>query len=265
MAGPQFYTDFWTGKLAGDNGKMTEDAKAKVTDALERVRKLFCGDLTEIACAKAQAPIDPCKADEKNPNANPQAPVCLGVGPGYINKNANVTGWPEPAKALADGRAAMIAMGDWAKGKLVYLGMAPDEDFGSVPFPGAAGSQDLFVVGADAFAVPKSSQQKESGLSFVRSVGTKEGQLNFNKIKGSIPARMDIDLKDERLDQMARDRIAEFKAAVEGKTAVTALGSLTTSADGSDLANALATELTEDGTITKTVEYIDGKYATFSE
>jgi glucose/mannose transport system substrate-binding protein len=267
IAGPQFYTDFWTGKLGTAGGTMTAEAKTTLTDALERVRKLFCGtsgDENPINCTTAQAPSEICKADPENPKSNPNDPVCLGVGPGYINKNANVTGWPEPAKMLADGRAAMMAMGDWAKGKLIWYKMVPDQDFGSVPFPGAAGSQDIFVVGADAFAVPKSAAWKDSGLSLVRSVGTKEGQLNFNVVKGSIPARLDVDMEDERLDGMARDRIAEYKAAVTKKTAVVALGSLTKSADGGALAKYLAAELLEKGTITETVEWIDEEqYKTF--
>jgi glucose/mannose transport system substrate-binding protein len=93
-------------------------------------------------------------------------------------------------RELVDGKAAFCSSGDWTYGALMKSGRKPNEDFGWVCFPGTGQS---FVVIADGFTLAKGAPDKQEALAWLKVVGSKKAQEQFNKIKGSIPARTDID------------------------------------------------------------------------
>ena len=97
--------------------------------------------------------------------------------------------WSSAAQDLHDGNAAMMFHGDWAKGFLVHLGWTPGVDFGVLGPPGAS---DLFVYGADMFFLPATAPHPDLGKNFLSVVASPEGQVAFNKYKGSTPMRMDV-------------------------------------------------------------------------
>jgi glucose/mannose transport system substrate-binding protein len=68
--------------------------------------------------------------------------------------------------------------------------MKEKEDFGWVSHPGTDGS---FIIVADGFTLAKGAPHKEAALAWLKMVGSKEAQEAFNRLKGSIPARTDVD------------------------------------------------------------------------
>jgi len=124
----------------------------------------------------------------------------------YSNADARQIEWDAAVAMVHDGRAAMTVMGDWAKGSLEQLGGVPGKTFGQVPFPGTAG---VFVFTADTFPLPKGAPRRKDALEFLGTLASLDGQNAFNPIKGSIPARTDID--EAAYDVLARAMIKDFR------------------------------------------------------
>lgn len=108
----------------------------------------------------------------------------------YQNPDHSSLSWDQAIKALMDGKCAFSSMGDWAYGEFVNAGMKDNVDFGWVSHPGTAGS---FVIVADGFVMAKGAPHAENNLEWLRTIGSLEAQEAFNPLKGSIPARTDVD------------------------------------------------------------------------
>ena len=160
----------------------------------------------------------------------------------YFNEDAMDVTWTVGVERLFDEnkarQAVFTVMGDWAKGHLQFEGYEPGVDFGSVPFPG---SQGTFVFTSDCFPLPKGAPHRDEVMDLLVSFGSKKGQLAFNRYKGSIPARIDID-PDEDLDQLARVTWKDFRS----DTLVLALSGLLDSDFADSLALAVRETLADD-------------------
>jgi glucose/mannose transport system substrate-binding protein len=108
----------------------------------------------------------------------------------YVNPDHSALSWDQAIKALMDGKVAFSSMGDWAYGEFLKANMKEKEDFGWVCHPYTDGS---FIIIADGFTLAKDAPHKEAALAWLKSIGSKEVQEAFNSIKGSIPARTDVD------------------------------------------------------------------------
>ncbi len=108
----------------------------------------------------------------------------------YTNPDYSAVSWAEAAGMVADGKAAMNIMGDWAAGYFINTGRTLGEEIGYVPSPGSEGS---FMVVNDSFGLPKGAPHRENAINWLRVVGSREGQEAFNPKKGSICARIDCD------------------------------------------------------------------------
>jgi glucose/mannose transport system substrate-binding protein len=108
----------------------------------------------------------------------------------YVNPDHSSLSWDQAVKALMEGKVAFSSMGDWAYGEFVKANMKEQEDFGWVCNPYTDGS---FVIIADGFTLARGAPHKQAALAWLRSIGSKEAQEAFNSIKGSIPARTDVD------------------------------------------------------------------------
>lgn len=127
----------------------------------------------------------------------------------YVNEDHASRNWQDSAQLVAEGKAAMINMGDWAKGYFVNdLNLATNEDFGYFAFPDTVGD---FAVITDTFGLPKGIKNVESTKQFLTVLGSVEGQDAFNPLKGSIPARIDAD--PSKYDAYGKDTIEDFKTA----------------------------------------------------
>lgn len=109
----------------------------------------------------------------------------------YINEDASSIGYTEAAQKLIADEAACMHGGNW------LYGMFRNDDefnFGEewdwVPFPGTEG---LYFYHVDAFVMPADNPSREQTIAWGKFVGSKEAQIGFNNLKGSVPLRTDID------------------------------------------------------------------------
>lgn len=128
----------------------------------------------------------------------------------YTNPDAAETGfnWTNAAQAVYNGDAAMFLHGDWAKGYFSRLGWKPGVDFGVIGAPGAA---DMFLYGVDVFAIPAGATNEKGARQFLQTIASKEGQIAFNRLKGSSPIRLDI--SKDTLDDLGRATLADLEHA----------------------------------------------------
>ena len=108
------------------------------------------------------------------------------VDPGSPGRN-----WNDAASLVITGKAAMHFNGDWAKGEFIAAGQTAGKEYGCT----IVGDGKL-VIGGDVFVFPvtkdagaQAAQQKLAAVLL-----DPETQLAFNKKKGSIPVRLDVDV-----------------------------------------------------------------------
>jgi glucose/mannose transport system substrate-binding protein len=82
-------------------------------------------------------------------------------------------------------QCVMTPMGDWG-GAILASDYTVDEDFAQRSWPGA---EDLFVLAGDAFVTTRGVKDQDAALDFFDTLASEEGQIAFNKKKGSVPAR----------------------------------------------------------------------------
>lgn len=105
--------------------------------------------------------------------------------------NAGGLTWDQAAKKLAEGGCAFLSMNDSVYGELVADKAVEGRDFGYVAYPGTSGTYlaivDTFVVSADA-------KDGVNAMKFLETVADPATSLAFNKVKGSVPIRRDVDV-----------------------------------------------------------------------
>jgi glucose/mannose transport system substrate-binding protein len=107
------------------------------------------------------------------------------VDPNYPNRD-----WNLATAMVINGKAAMQVMGDWAKGEFLKAGKKPNVDFLCFQYPGTEGG---FTFNTDQFAMFKVAKDREAGqFTLASAIMDKTFQEQFNLVKGSIPARMDV-------------------------------------------------------------------------
>jgi glucose/mannose transport system substrate-binding protein len=106
------------------------------------------------------------------------------------NADHSALSWDQAVRAVIQGKAAFTAMGDWTYAELVKAGLTENQDFGWVSSPGTEGA---FLAVADGFALAKGAPHLAEAVAWLEMVGSKEAQEAFNALKGSIPARTDVD------------------------------------------------------------------------
>src|SRR5690554_7227901 len=108
----------------------------------------------------------------------------------YTNTDRDGLDWPDATQQVMDGQAAFNVMGDWAVAAFEEAGKVAGTDYIYFPVPGTDGVFDFL---ADSFTLPVGAPHPEGAKAWLETVGSLEGQVAFNKAKGSIPARTDAD------------------------------------------------------------------------
>jgi len=129
----------------------------------------------------------------------------------YVDATASSSSgynWSSAAQDVHDGKAAMLLHGDWAKGYFVHLGWEPGIDFG---LSGPPGANDLFVFGADVFALPATAPDPAAADAFLKVVASADGQVAFNHYKGATPMRTDVRDQLDELGQASMDALLNAK------------------------------------------------------
>jgi glucose/mannose transport system substrate-binding protein len=105
--------------------------------------------------------------------------------------------------------AAFQIMGDWAKGEFLNADLVPGEDFACFRIPG---SQDQVTFNSDQFAMfSQGDGVSAEQAALAEAILSPSFQIAFNKVKGSVPARTDLDASD--LDACGQRAYEEFRAA----------------------------------------------------
>ena len=128
---------------------------------------------------------------------------------GFVDDNFSGRDWNLASAMVINGEAAFQFMGDWAKGEFLNAGKVPDQDFLCFRFPGTQGE---VTFNTDQFAVFKQGDAltpEQSALA--TAIMSPEFQLAFNKVKGSVPARTDLEVTD--FDACGQKAYEELKAA----------------------------------------------------
>ena len=118
--------------------------------------------------------------------------------------------WPELVRQLARGEAAMLVMGDWAKGELSDpRAGAADSDFGCTTVPGTA-RYHLYSV--DTLTMLAGDYQHSAAqATLARLIASPAVQAEYNLVKGSVTVRRDAD--PARMDICARQSWTAFGQA----------------------------------------------------
>jgi glucose/mannose transport system substrate-binding protein len=124
------------------------------------------------------------------------------------------------SSAFMAGKVGMHLMGDWANPAFYAPDTAPPFKFLCVSSPGSDGS---FLFASDSLAMFRSADGAvlQGQRAFAAAVMGPGVQRDYNVRKGSIPARLGIDL--DRYHGCARKTAAAFRAATPGDTLVPAM------------------------------------------
>lgn len=101
--------------------------------------------------------------------------------------------WMTASALLIDGVAGMQFMGDWAKPLFLQAQARSGWSFACVPAPDTA-QQFLFATDAFAFFKTADPSDNKAQQDFASVAMSKTVQARFNQAKGSIPARLDVDI-----------------------------------------------------------------------
>ena len=129
------------------------------------------------------------------------------VDPGSPNRK-----WNDTLALVENNKAALMIVGDWAKGEFEAAHLKIDQDWGCAPAPG---TQDSYIMQTNAFAFPKTNNpnqiaaQKKLAEVFMDPAV----QTEYTFYKGSIPSRLDADIRSlDRCAQLGQKVMAEGPA-----------------------------------------------------
>ncbi|WP_247646395.1 ABC transporter substrate-binding protein [Deefgea sp. CFH1-16] len=126
------------------------------------------------------------------------------------DKNSSGREWNLATSMVINGKAGMQFMGDWAKGEFMAAGKVPGKDFLCVAAPGTA---NAYTFNIDSFAMFKlKNKEAEKGQqALAATLMSPEFQELFNLNKGSIPARLGVNMS--KFDMCGQKSAEDFKMA----------------------------------------------------
>jgi len=163
MKNPWTVLQMWETVLLGEHGHETYRA---VTDAKASVHRRAIADSLDIVARYGE-----CATDDKL-----------------------YTSLTDANERFVEGESVFFHQGDWAAG--AYTEMASfdyGEHWDHVPFPGTDG---LYAMNMDAVIASEATDNPDAVSSLLSYAGSAEGQERFNRKKGSIPPRTDVDTSD---------------------------------------------------------------------
>ncbi|MES2900337.1 MAG: ABC transporter substrate-binding protein [Pseudomonadota bacterium] len=126
----------------------------------------------------------------------------------YVDTGSPGRNWNDATAMLISGKAGVQVMGDWSKGEFTAAKMTAGKEYGCIP---GFGPKSPYLIQGDAFVFPKTSnaQQVKYQKLLASTIVTPATQVAFNKLKGSIPIRGDVDASS--MDECARKGVAIMK------------------------------------------------------
>lgn len=108
---------------------------------------------------------------------------------------SRVQDWNEATNMVITGQAAGQIMGDWTQAEFRRAGLEPGTDYACLP---GMGLRDIVSTGGNAFYFPKLGDEAATRTQMVLAsvMISAETQVSFNRAKGSLPVRGDVDPDD---------------------------------------------------------------------
>ncbi len=126
-----------------------------------------------------------------------------------VDENFSGRDWNLATAMVINGEAGFQMMGDWAKGEFLNAGKVPGQDFLCFRFPG---TQDQVTFNADQFMMfDQGGSVSAEQAALASAILSPSFQIAFNKVKGSVPARTDVDGSD--LDACGQQGMKDLAAA----------------------------------------------------
>ncbi|PZQ97646.1 MAG: carbohydrate ABC transporter substrate-binding protein [Cereibacter sphaeroides] len=110
----------------------------------------------------------------------------------YVDPGSPGRAWNDTTNLVVTDQAAMIVMGDWAKGEFLGAGKVAGDSFLCDLAPGTTKFYDVIV---DAFVFPVVAEDRAAGQTLlIDTMMDPTVQVEFNRLKGSLPPRSDADV-----------------------------------------------------------------------
>lgn len=110
---------------------------------------------------------------------------------GYVDDNFSGRDWNLATAMVIKKEAGVQFMGDWAKGEFLNASKKPGEDFLCFRFPD---SQESVLFNSDQFVMFKVGEESRPAQEkLAKAIMSPNFQQAFNKVKGSVMARTDVD------------------------------------------------------------------------
>ncbi|MYM25395.1 extracellular solute-binding protein [Duganella sp. FT135W] len=133
----------------------------------------------------------------------------------YVDAGSPNRNWNDATAMLISGKAGVQIMGDWAKGEFAAAKQTAGKDFGCIP---GLGASTPYLIQGDAFVFPKTSQPDavRAQKLLATTMLTPGAQLEFNKIKGSLPILSNVDASSMDVCAQAGMAILKDKSRAVG-------------------------------------------------
>jgi glucose/mannose transport system substrate-binding protein len=120
--------------------------------------------------------------------------------------------WNDTLALVETNKAALMIVGDWAKGDLAAANLKIDDDWGCALAPG---TQDAYIMTTNSFAFPKTDKadQMAAQRKLAEVLMDPAVQTEYTYYKGSIPSRLDANIKSlDRCAQIGQKVMAQGPA-----------------------------------------------------
>jgi glucose/mannose transport system substrate-binding protein len=113
----------------------------------------------------------------------------------YVDAGSPNRKWNDSLALVETNKAALMILGDWAKGDFAAANKKLGVDFGCQMAPG---NQDSYVMTVDVFVFPKNDKpdQKAAQQKLAQLMMDPVVQTKFNAAKGALPARLDANIAE---------------------------------------------------------------------
>lgn len=117
--------------------------------------------------------------------------------------------WEPVMNTVVKGESAYNVMGDWAPPTFKNAKMEYGKDYITFPVPG---QEKVFDFLADSFTLPVGAKHEAGAKAWLNTISSKDGQIAFNTVKGSIPARNDLSAEEiAKFSPYQQDAMKSFK------------------------------------------------------
>jgi glucose/mannose transport system substrate-binding protein len=111
----------------------------------------------------------------------------------YVDAGSPNRKWNDTLALVETNKAALMIVGDWAKGDFSAADLTLDKDYGCELAPGTS---DAYIMTIDAFAFPKTDkpEQVQAQRKLAELMMDPAVQTEFTRYKGSVPSRLDANI-----------------------------------------------------------------------